>query len=84
MHDDSTRQTNGQSPPSSTLPPSVLWLALLDIYNYYLREELANYRLLPPQARPPREVFEAVGLLGDWLDVALRDGWIDGVLREPY
>jgi hypothetical protein len=60
-----------------------LWSVLLTIYNYYLCEELGMYgrdKLFVP----PREVFEALAWLNDWLDMAIREGWIDGVAKEPY
>lgn len=61
----------------SRMPPTELWVALLDIYNHYLFREIAIYRLLPPEARPPDEVFQALNVLNDWLDVAIREGWLD-------
>jgi hypothetical protein len=75
---DSMTPADGQE----RLLPRQLWLAILDVYNYYLHEEIANYLLLPPQARPPEEVLEAVRRVNDWLHVALREGWIDGVLKD--
>jgi hypothetical protein len=77
MNDNMTR-ADGQV----GLLPRQLWLAILDVYNYYLHEEIANYRLFPPHARPPQQVIEAVHTVNDWLDVALREGWIDGVLKD--
>ena len=56
-----TKQMNGQQ-SSPTRRTSQLGQALLDIYNDYLSEELANNRFLPPQARPPREAFEPIHL----------------------
>jgi len=59
-----------------------LWRALLEIYRYYLRSVLAEYRGLPEADRPPPHVREAVAILDCWLDVATEEGWIDEVLNH--
>lgn len=60
-----------------------LWSALLTIYNYYLCEEYGMYRHLDIFSRPST-VFDSLALLKDWLDMAVREEWIDGVVKEPY
>ena len=59
------------------IPTSELWRALLEIYNHYLRSELADYRYLPDVIRPPRRVREAVEILDCWLDMAVSEGWLE-------
>lgn len=77
--DNNNTSTSSQYGPG----PEKLWSALLSIYNYYLSKELGVDQETDIFC-PPSEVLEAVARLSDWLDLAIRLGWTDGVVKKPH
>jgi len=69
-----TQNNINNKTPQPPLPTREVWWALLLIFNHYqLPQELARVG----QDDIPGKVLAAIRLLDCWLDVALREGWME-------